>query len=201
MQQLRNVFLRGLITFLPIAITIYILYAGVLIVENFLGGTIQSLFPNTYIPGLGFLITIAMIFLLGLMLNNLVIGGLLEQLENRLLGIPLIKAVYGPLRDLMNLFSKSGQRELKSVVMVDMGNGIRAMGLVTRDSFRDLEKLKPVIEDRVAVYVPWSYGVGGLTFLVPQSRLIPVDLPIDRALSLALTAWVKAHDDPEKKNG
>lgn len=200
MQKVRNVFFRGLITFLPIAITIYILYAGVLIVENFLGSTIRAVLPDTYIPGLGFLLTIILIFILGLMLNNLMIGGLLHNLENRVLAIPLVKAVYGPLRDLMNLFSKAGQRELKSVVMVDIGDGgIKALGLVTRDTFRDLEALGGVTADKVAVYIPWSYGVGGITFLVPKNKITPVDLPIDRALSLALTAWVKASE--ESKHG
>lgn len=198
MQKLRNVFFRGLITFLPIAITIYILYAGVLIVENFLGGAIRAALPETYIPGLGFLLTILLIFALGLMLNNLVIGAFLHQLENRLLAVPLVKAVYSPLRDLMNLFSKSGQRELKATVLVDVG-GMKALGLVTRDSFRDLESLKDAAEGKVAVYVPWSYGLGGMTFLVPKDKITPVDLPIDRALSLALTAWVKASDETETK--
>ena len=44
----------------------------------------------------------------------------------------------------------------------------------------------------MAVYIPWSYGLGGLTFLIPADKVKAVDLPVDRALSLALTAWVKA---------
>lgn len=196
MQKLRSIFFRGLITFLPIAVTIYILYAGVLIVDNLLGGAIRLILPETYIPGLGFLLTIVIIFILGLLLNSLVIGGFWNSIERRLQAIPLVKAVYGPLRDLMNLFSNKGQREMKSVVLVDMGGtGIKALGLVTRESFRDLSTLKEQTEGRVAVYIPWSYGVGGLTFLVPKTQVHPVDLPVDRALSLAVTAWVKAHEE------
>ncbi|MBX2989015.1 MAG: DUF502 domain-containing protein [Bdellovibrionaceae bacterium] len=196
MQQIRAIFFRGLLTFLPIAITIYILYTGVLIVENLLGGVIRTIIPETYIPGLGFLITVIVVFIFGLMLNNLLIGELLQRLERRLQSIPLIKAVYSPLRDLMNLFSKKGQQDMKAVVLVELGpEGLQALGLVTRESFKDLQEMKDQTQGKVAVYIPWSYGLGGLTFLVPKQRLHPVDIPVDRALSLALTAWVKSHDD------
>lgn len=197
MQNLRNIFFRGLVTFLPIAITIYILYAGVLIVDNLLGSAIRWLIPQTYIPGLGFIITIALVFILGLLLNNLVVGEFLKSAERKFLGVPLVRTVYGPLRDLMNLFSNKGEKQMKSVVLVDLnGDGaVKALGLVTRESFYDLQELGHHTDNRVIVYIPWSYGVGGLTFMIPRSRLTPVDIPVDRALTLALTAWVKAADD------
>lgn len=196
MHQLRSIFFRGLLTFLPVAVTIYILYAGVLIVDDLLGGLIRRVLPETYIPGLGFLLTIILIFILGLLLNTLVIGGFWNSIERRLQAVPLVKAVYGPLRDLMNLFSNKSRGDMKAVVLVDLGGtGMQALGLVTRESFRDLETMKGHTEGKVTVYIPWSYGLGGLTFLVPRSRIQPVDLPVDRALSLALTAWVKANDE------
>jgi uncharacterized membrane protein len=71
MKQLQKIFLQGLVTFLPIALTIYIIYAGVLVVDSFLGDSLREILPF-YVPGLGFLLTIALIFLLGLMLNNLI---------------------------------------------------------------------------------------------------------------------------------
>jgi uncharacterized membrane protein len=201
MSNLRNIFFRGLITFLPIAVTIYILYAGIMIVENLLGGMIRSLIPESYVPGIGFLVTVALIFSLGLMLNSLVIGGLLHQAEKMLLNVPLIKAVYSPLRDLMNLFSKTGQGQLKSVVLVEFSpGGPKALGLITRESFDDLQSIPRHITDQnVTVYIPWSYGVGGLTFLIPRSKLTPLDIPADKALSLAVTAWVRNEDDKGKK--
>lgn len=192
MQKLRSIFFRGLITFLPIAITIYILYSGVLIVEGLLGNFILSVIPQAYIPGLGFILTILLIFVLGLMLNNFFVNAFYESIERNLQKLPLVKAVYSPLRDVMNLFSRKGQNDMKAVVLVDLGNtGMQALGLVTRETFHDLAPLKQHSENKVTVYIPWSYGLGGLTFLVSRHQVTPVDLPADRALSLALTAWVK----------
>lgn len=195
MDKIRNTFFRGLVTFLPMAITIYVLYAVVLLVENLLGTTLRTFLPF-YVPGMGFVVTIALIFILGLILNNFFLSGILTRIEKKMMALPLFKAVYSPLRDLMNLFSKKGQKELKSVVLVDLGmNGIKAMGLVTRESFRDLDGFHDHTIEKVAVYIPISYGMGGFTFLVPKSQIKAVDIPIERAMSLALTGWVKTHND------
>lgn len=193
MKQLQKIFLQGLVTFLPIALTIYIVYAGVAIVDSFLGDTLREILP-IYIPGLGFLLTILLIFLLGLLLNNLITNGIFQKLEQKLTQVPLIKAVYSPLRDLMNLFSKGGGPSgLQKVVFVDMGEmGVRAMGLVTRENFKDIPAIEQNMDDRVAVYIPMSYGLGGFTLMVPRSKLTPIDIPIEKAMSLAITGWVKA---------
>lgn len=193
MKRLQKIFLQGFVTFLPIALTIYIIYAGIAIVDSFLGDTLRQILP-IYIPGLGFLLTILLILLLGFMLNNLIAGGVFQRIEQRLTQVPFIKAIYSPLRDLMNLFSKGGgPGGLQKVVLVDMGDsGVRVLGLVTRENFHDIPAIEQNAGDRVAVYVPMSYGLGGFTLMVPRSRMTPLDMPIEKAMSLAITGWVKA---------
>lgn len=199
MMPIRQTFFRGLITFIPLAVTIYIIYAGIVIVENLLGSTLRRILPaQAYVPGLGFLFTILLIFLLGLLFNNFITGSFFHSLEKRFMEVPFIKAIYSPLRDLMNLFSKKSQKELKHVVLVDIGeSGIKAMGLITREAFKDLPSIDQNAEGKVAVYLPMSYGLGGFTFLVPKNRITEIDLPIEKAMSLAITGWVKA----EKADG
>ncbi len=193
MENIRQIFFRGLLTLMPIALTIYILYAGLLIVENALGSVLRQILPpENYIPGYGSVSTILLIFIFGLLLNNLVIKGLLNGIEKRLMGVPLFKAIYSPLRDLMNLFSKKGSGDIKSVVLAQLTpNGPKAMGLVTRETFNDITAFGPHTENHVAVFFPLSYGLGGFTFLLPTSALTPLNIPIEKAMSLAITGWVK----------
>nr|WP_295899814.1 DUF502 domain-containing protein [uncultured Bdellovibrio sp.] len=200
MKQLQKIFLQGLVTFLPIALTIYIIYAGIAIVDSFLGDALRQILP-IYIPGLGFLLTIVLILLLGLILNNILAGGIFQKLEQKLTQVPFIKAIYSPLRDLMNLFSKGGgPGGLQKVVLVDLSeSGVRALGLVTRESFKDVPAIEQNAGDRIAVYIPMSYGLGGFTLMVPRSRITPLDMPIEKAMSLAITGWVKAEKEGEKK--
>jgi len=196
LNHFKTVFLRGLLTLLPIALTVYILYAGLLIFENFLGGVIKQILPpENYIPGLGFGLTLILIFTFGLMLNNFILQTLLAKLEEKLKSIPLIKAVYSPIRDLMNLFSKGQQKGLRGVVLIDwQEGGPSSIGLITRDTFEDLPQVKT--EDLIAVFLPLSYGVGGVTVLIKKSKVRIIDIPVERALQLAITGWIKT-DNPE----
>ncbi len=190
-----------MISFLPIAVTIYIVYAGVTIVENLLGRFIIRVLPEDYyIPGYGFLATLIIIFLLGLLLNNFVTAGILNRLQEKLTEIPLVKVVYSPLRDLMNLFSKgAGDGAMKKVVFVQFDDGKEILGLVTREYFSDLLAHNIEISPgKVAVYIPMSYGLGGYTVLVDKSQIKPADIPVEKAMSLALTAWIKADTTQQK---
>lgn len=193
MKQLQKIFVSGLITFLPIAVTIYIVYAGVNIFENVLGNLMRRILPSSvYFTGFGFLTTMILIFLLGLMLNNWVTAGLLRRLQEKLTEVPFIKVVYSPLRDLMNLFSKGHhQNALKNVVFVKLADGVQILGLVTRDQFTDLAADVTISSEKVAVYVPMSYGLGGYTLLIDKSQIETVNLPVEKAMSLALTGWIK----------
>lgn len=191
LKTLRQIFLKGLFTFLPIAVTIYIIYAGIVIMESMLGTTIQRFFPALYIPGIGLLLTIVFIFLLGLLLNNILTASFFGNVERQLMKVPFIKAIYSPLKDLMNLFSNTGSKDMKSVVLVEIGNGdLKALGLITRDDFSDLA-VNGQLNDRVAVFIPFSYGLGGYTVLVLRSKITKIDMPAEKAMSLAITGWVK----------
>jgi uncharacterized membrane protein len=190
MASINKVFFRGLITLLPITLTVYILYSAIIILENLLGSFLRILLP-TYIPGLGLLLTLVLIYMFGLLLNNYLTGRLLMSLEERLTRVPFLKAVYSPLRDLMNLFSQKDPKEMGKVVLVTIGTtGIRMLGIVTRETFSDLP-LGQLAQDKVTVYVPFSYGLGGYTLLVEKSQITEVNIPIEKAMSLAITGWVK----------
>jgi uncharacterized membrane protein len=198
MKNLNKIFFRGLITLLPIALTIYIVYSAVLILENALGSILRALIPEAfYIPGFGVIATLATIFIFGLVLNNYVAGRILSELEKQFKNIPFVKAIYSPVKDLMNLFSKKDdQSGFNSVVLVKApDNESYALGLITRENFRDID-LKDLGQDRVAVFFPFSYGLGGFTFLVPRSRIVKIDVPVEKAMSLSITGWVKA-DKPD----
>ena len=190
MASINKVFFRGLITLLPITLTVYILYSAIIILENLLGSFLRLLLP-TYIPGLGLLLTLVLIYMFGLLLNNYLTGRILMSLEDRLTRVPFLKAVYSPLRDLMNLFSQKDPKEMGKVVLVTIGTtGIRMLGIVTRETFSDLP-LGQLAQDKVTVYVPFSYGLGGYTLLVEKSQITEVNIPIEKAMSLAITGWVK----------
>lgn len=196
MSKFNKIFISGLVTLLPFALTVYLVIAAAQIVENFLGHVLRIVLPDSfYIPGLGLMATFLLIFLFGLLLNNYFSAQVLRQIEKKLTKVPFFKVVYSPLRDLMNLFSQKSSH--KAVVLVNWGNGLRSLGVVTRERFADLPS---AINDpeSVAVYVPFSYGMGGYTYLAKRSQLTAVDMPIEQAMSLVITGWVKAETPTEE---
>lgn len=193
MKRIQKIFISGLISFLPLAITIYVVYAVINLVEDFLGIFLKTVLPqNVYIPGFGFLATILLIFLLGLLLNNFVTASLFHKLQEKLAEVPLVKVVYSPLRDLVHLFSKNrGGAALQKVVLVQFDSHKEVLGLVTREHFNDLDRNLIINPDKLAVYIPMSYGLGGYTVLVNKSQVTAIDMPVEKAMSLALTGWIK----------
>lgn len=193
MAKMRQTFIRGLVTLTPIALSLYLIYWAFSIFENFFAVYLRALLPNQmYIPGLGFLVTLGVIFLFGLFLNNFISNSIWSQVESKLTEVPLIKVVYSPLRDLMNLFSK-GQKDLQSVVVVEIQPGVKIFGLVTREHFTDIPQWSS--SPLVPVYIPLSYALGGITLLIDKKNLEKVDIPVEKALSLAITAWVKTKSE------
>lgn len=193
MKKLSGIFLKGLAAILPIAITLYLLYWIGTTAEALLGGLLQRLLPEGwYQPGMGVLTGVALIFLLGLLLNAYLVRVLWEWVEQWVQRIPFVKTIYGAAQDLMAFFSPSAQKELNQVVMVPLGDtGYRIMGFVTR---QDLEGLPAGLAEpgTVAVYAPMSYQIGGYTLMVPRDKLVAVDMSVEQAMRFALTAGVSS---------
>lgn len=192
MKQLNQIFFRGLVTLLPIALTVYVIYSAIFILERFFGSVLQEILKDSYLPGMGLFATLGLVFIFGLLLNNLVVGKLLVYLENTITQLPFIRAIYSPLKDLMNLFSRGENQAKQKVIFVKFGpQEALLMGMVTREQFSDL-KLHTDFGERVAVFFPFSYGLGGYTLLVQKKDIIETEIPIEKAMSLAITGWVKA---------
>lgn len=200
MKKLTEIFFRGLFTLLPIIITFYVLSSGIIILENILGHFLRSQLNDNYIPGLGFTLALLIIFLFGLLITSFITKSIWEQIEVRLTRVPLIKALYSPLKDLMGLFSNTGKKDLKSVVSIEVSPGVQMIGLVTRDQFDDIPEIAKANPQMnlIAVFIPLSYALGGYTVLVEKNRVTKMDIPVEKALSLAITGWVKAHNESAK---
>lgn len=191
MNTIYKIFAKGLLTILPITLTVYLVMWLVRTLEDGFASPIKSVLPeSSYVPGLGLVLSLSFIFFIGLLVNNLIARQVVAKLESSLKKIPLVKAIYSPLKDVMNLFAGEQQAGLKRTVLVTTAPGVRVLGLVTRDEFSDIGPA--ITSNEVAVFVPFSYAMGGYTIIVNKSQLTEVDLPAERAMQLNLTAWVKS---------
>ncbi|HYD33077.1 MAG TPA: DUF502 domain-containing protein [Methylophilaceae bacterium] len=181
--------LTGMITLLPLLLTVYLVYWFVLGAEAFLGGLMQALLPvSFYRPGMGVVIGLLVAFSVGLLMHTLFMRRLLFHGEQLVARVPLIKSVYLSTRDILEYFSAEKRKEFEQVVAITLGN-MQVVGLVTQTDMNNMPKDLQQ-EDSLLVYVPMSYGIGGFAVLVPRSATKPLNMSMEEAMRFTLTAGV-----------
>ncbi|MDP7320205.1 MAG: DUF502 domain-containing protein [Bacteriovoracaceae bacterium] len=193
MGLINRLFWKGIIVVLPVTLTIYLVLVILNKAESLFGNFIKGLIgAHYYIPGLGILVTVVLMIVVGILVSNFITGSVIRFFIFQFEKVPFFKAIYSPLRDLMSLFGGNAQNQMKKVVMVDFEKlGFRTIGLVTREEFDDLPS-NTVANDTIAVYIPMSYMLGGFTAIMPRSAVVEVDIPVERAIKLAITGWIRA---------
>lgn len=193
MKLLNRFFLKGLVVVMPVTITIYVLVLICTKAESFFGHLIKDLLgPSLYVPGFGILLTITLITVIGILVSNFITGSIIKFFMQQFEKVPFIKAIYNPLKDLMSLFGSSNTDTNKKVVLVYLEKiGVRSIGLVTREEFDDLP-VGTLPDGMIAVYIPMSYMLGGFTAIVPREFVQEVDIPVEQAIKLAITGWIRA---------
>lgn len=189
MKNITRTFLTGLVTIVPVVATIYLFLWLVVAVESFLAAAMRSVLPGLpYWPGLGMVLVIVFIFLVGLIMRTWVAQRLFSWAESILNRLPVVRTVYGPLRDFFRFLTEPKQTGLQQVVAVEVGgSNMRLVGFLTREDLSALpEGLRR--KDTVAVYLPMSYQVGGYMVFVPRASVQPIDMSFEDAMRLTLTA-------------
>lgn len=187
-KYLSKTILTGVITLLPVVLTIYLLYWLAVSSEEVMGDALRYVVhEDIYFPGMGMLVGLVVVFFVGLMMNAYLVRKAFTLGEQVLYRLPLIKSVYRAFRDFFNFFSPN-KEGLGQVVAVSF-NGMELVGFITQE---DSMRLPPSFRDRgcVLVYLPMSYMVGGYTILVPRSELRPLQMSRDEAMRFVLTAGI-----------
>ena len=90
MKQLFRYFVRGCLAIAPLAATLFIIYQGFMIIDQWLG---------LQIPGLGFVITLALITLVGFLTSSVVGSGVVDMTEKFMRRLPIVKLLYSSIKD------------------------------------------------------------------------------------------------------
>ncbi|HIJ78108.1 MAG: DUF502 domain-containing protein [Desulfobulbaceae bacterium] len=189
LRNLNKTFFTGLVALLPITATIYLFFWVMAAAESFFGDIIQVVLPaQWYRPGMGVAASLAMIFLVGLMMEFILIKAIADRFEGIIYRMPLVKSIYGSIREFLSFLLEGKSKGPRQVVAVNFGNDITMVGFVTK---RNLSFLKTeAVTGKVAVYFPFSYQIGGYTVMVPVDQLIPLDMPMDKAMRFVMTAGI-----------
>ena len=200
MKTLGLLLVKGLSAILPVSVILFFIYWIGSAAEHALGELLQAVLPERiYLPGMGLLAGLIMAIGVGLLLNLWLFQRMVDMTEGWLARVPLVKTVLGGIKDLMAFLAKGNKINAgkKYVVKVDMGNDIRMLGIMTRQDLNGTG-LETMGEGYCAVYIPFSYQMGGYTIYLSRSKLTPINMSVEDAIRFAITAGMSGE---KKSNG
>ncbi len=203
-EGLRRYFFAGLLVLLPLVITIWFLGWIVGLMDSVLDLLPSSLHPNSYlpfaIPGLGALVTLALILLLGFLATSVVTRRLLTLWDRLLSRIPVFRGVYTSVQKLVeSIFSQ--EQSGRQVVLIEYPRkGIYTVGFATGFAGGELEKRGE--ERLVNVFVPTTPNpTAGFYLLVPEKEVKTLEMTPEEAFKLIVSGgMIKPGEKPDAGN-
>ena len=148
--------------------------------------------PRTYIPGLGAIITLAIVFITGLLTNNLVGKWFVRLWERLLHRIPVVNSIYGSVKQVSDtLFSSSGNAFRKAVLIPYPHEHSHTIAFLTGVPGGDVKN--HLAGDYVSVYVPTTPNpTSGFFLMLERSKVVELDMSVDAALKYIVSMGVVA---------
>jgi uncharacterized membrane protein len=192
----RKYLITGLLIWIPLVITIWVLK---LIIDT-LDQSLLLLPPQWHtesllgfhVPGLGVILTLVIVFVTGVLATNF-LGASLLQLWNAILHrIPVVNSIYSSVKQISDtLFSSSGQAFRKALLVQWPREGMWTIAFLTGRPGGDV--LQHLQGDYVSVYVPTTPNpTGGYFVMMPRQDVIELDMPVDAALKYIISMGVVA---------
>lgn len=191
---LRRYFVAGLLVWIPLGITFWVLKLLVDLMDQSL-----LLLPQDYrsealfgfhVPGMGLILTTAIVLATGALAANF-FGRRLIDLGHRLVGrIPIVRSIYGGVKQISDtLFSPEGKAFRRAVLVRYPHAGAWTVALVTGAPQHEVaQRLGP---DHVAVFVPTTPNItAGFFLIVARSDTVELDMTVDAALKYIISMGV-----------
>jgi len=170
---------QGLFYLLPIGLTIFLLVA--------IFQKIDTVFEFKT-PGLGILTMIALVTAVGI-LGSLFISSPIFKYFGKLIDkAPIIKMLYNAIKDLMSVFV-GNKKKFTEPVLVRLSESIEMeqIGFITQSSLKELG----IEENKVSVYMPFSFSVAGTVYIVPAKNVTKMKIKPQEALKFIVSGTIR----------
>jgi uncharacterized membrane protein len=203
-EVLQRYFSAGLLVFLPVVITLWFLGWVIGLMDGLLNVLPDRLHPNAYlpfaIPGLGALITVALILFLGFLTTGVATRRFLAAWDRVFVQIPIFRGVYTAVQKLVQTFLGQSQANRQVVMIEYPRKGIYAVGFAMGRAWHELEKKNEA--PLVNVFVPTTPNpTSGFYLLVPTHEVAPLNMSMEEALKLITSGGLITPDDKNRNHG
>jgi len=197
MGKLKRYFLAGLLTVLPISLTLFILVIVFRLIDNIIGGLVNGYLKTAFgfsIPGIGFIMAVAIIMAVGFTVSHLLSKRTLPFIESLFLKFPGIKQVYPSIKQVVVFILSKDKDVFKKVVLVEYpSKGIWSVGFMTNEGFREAQELTG--QELLHVLIgstpsPWS----GFFILVPKDAVKFLKMSAEEGIKLIVSGGILKPD-------
>ena len=191
---MKKYFITGLLIWVPLAITAWVLALIVKTMDQTLLLLPAAIRPENllgiYIPGIGVIATLLVVFLTGLVTANIIGQRLLRFWEGVLSRIPVVKSVYYSVKQVSDtLFSSSGEAFRKALLVEYPREGVWTIAFQTGQPGGDV--VNHLVGDYVSVYVPTTPNpTSGFFLMLPRKDIVELDMSVDEALKYIISMGV-----------
>ncbi len=185
---LRNYFLTGIVVTAPVALSLYFVWAVLAWIDEKVGDILPIHLTNDKtIPGLGVLVAIGFFIVVGLFTRNF-IGRLLLKFSHYVMErLPVVKTVYGALKQVIDMVMGQQAQAFRDVVMIEYPRkGVYMMGFLTGRTEGEVQELTD--KEMVNIFIPTTPNpTSGFLVFVPAEEVIDLNMSVDDGLKMIIS--------------
>jgi uncharacterized membrane protein len=188
--HLRKHFITGLLIWIPLGITLWVLGVIISTMDLTLNVLPTDWRPGVYIPGLGLVLSLAVVYLTGVAASNFLGRRLLGIWEGILHRIPVVNSIYGGVKQVSDtLFRPGGQAFRKALLVQYPRQGSWTIAFLTGAPSGEVSA--QLRGDFISVYVPTTPNpTSGFFLMMPRTDVIELDMSVDEALKYVISMGV-----------
>lgn len=193
--SMKRIFTTGLLTILPLAITIYIFYLVFNFLDNLIGDMIEAAF-NYRIPGAGFVAGLLLIMLIGFVASNIIGSRLIGYFDTLLRRVPLARSIYTGAKQIIDAFTLQGKNAFQKVVILEYPRkGLYVIGFVTGSSKGEIQD--KTREETLNIFIPTTPNpTSGMLILAPRHEVTELEMTVEEGMKVIISGGIFSPADP-----
>ncbi|MCA0425098.1 MAG: DUF502 domain-containing protein [Proteobacteria bacterium] len=205
-SHLRSYFLTGLVIAGPLAVTAYISWWFINLIDGWVKPFVPSAFyPERYlpfyVPGFGLVVLLVSLTVLGFLTANLVGKTLLDFGESLVNRMPIVRGLYKSAKQIFEtIFSQSGTSFRKVGLIEYPGPGLWSIVFLSSPPSGDIDSKLPGSDAYISVFLPCAPNpTTGFFFYVLKSRVVELHTSVDDAFKIVLSLGLLKEEEQQAK--
>jgi uncharacterized membrane protein len=203
-KKIKSILLTGFIAMIPVGVTLYIIAFLIRTMDKLVKVIPHRFQPDEllgfHIPGLGIIITLILIFIIGLITKSYLGRKAVTLGEWIVDKIPFVSGIYRGVKQLVDAIFSDKHKSFRKAVLIEYPRkGLYSIAFVTGDSQGEVQE--KTVGKHINLFVPTTPNpTSGFYIMIPENDVIPLDMSVEEAFSLIISGGIISPDN-NKNNG